>query len=132
MYNRHSGNDRRRFQRLKANLSVFYQVYSPLYLRSIFGQQETEAITLDISKGGMAFLSDKDIPLWSLLLIKIILFKTDKEGLVSFSDPVEIVGEVRSNTLIEDNKHRLGICFKAMDDDYRRDIDKFLEPAVNM
>lgn len=130
MYRKNGVNDRRRFQRLRLNLTAWYRIESPLFLRNIFGDKEIEAITLDIGKGGISLITKNNIPVWATLIIKFILFKTDNEGLVSFSDPVEIIGEVRSNILLENNEYRLGICFKQIKKEDRYEIDDFVDSAV--
>jgi len=130
MHRKNGVSDRRRFQRLSLNLSAWYRIESPLFLRNIFGDKEIEASTLDISKGGLALVSANNIPVWSTLIIKFILFKTDAQGLVSFSDPVEIVGDVRSNILLENNEYRLGISFKEIKKETRSEIDGFIDSAL--
>ena len=115
MYNRSWGADRRRFQRLSVNLSVAYEVYSPENIRRMLGGKEVEATALDLGGGGMAVLTKHNIPIWSTLLIKFLFFKTDPNGLVSFSEPVDIVGEVRSTIAYPRNEYRLGIAFKGVE-----------------
>lgn len=122
--------DRRRFQRLRVNLSVFYKVESPEYVRSLTQDSEIEATTLDISKGGMSFLTKYDIPVWSMLSIKVYLFKTDNEGIVSFSDPIEISAEVRSSISVADGEYRLGVCFKDIAIKDRVEINGFIVSSL--
>jgi c-di-GMP-binding flagellar brake protein YcgR len=122
--------DRRRFQRLRVNLSVFYKVESPEYVRSLTQDMEIEATTLDISKGGMSFLTKYAIPAWSMLSIKVYLFKTDNEGIVSFSDPVEISAEVRSSISVADGEYRLGVCFKDSAIKDRAGISDFIASSL--
>ena len=129
MYNRHWSSDRRRFQRLKVNLAVAYEVYQPLYLRSILAGQEIKAAALDLGGGGMAILTNYNIPVLSTLLIKFLFFKTDKEGRVSFSEPVDIAGEVRSVIPYPNNEYRLGIAFKGIGQNEENHIVHFAESA---
>jgi c-di-GMP-binding flagellar brake protein YcgR len=103
--------DRRRFQRLKFNLSVNYRVDEPWYVRLKFKGQEIEATAINLSEGGLAILTGYDIPVASLLVLKFSLFKLDRSGEVCFYDPIEISGQVRSNMVYEKNKFRLGLCF---------------------
>ena len=49
----------------------------------------------------------------------------DKEGLVSFNDPVEVTAEVRSSILFN-NDYRLGVCFKEIKEKDERNIGNFL------
>ncbi len=123
---RYLGNDRRRFQRLNVNLSVFYKVVSPLAARFLTMDREVEAVTLDISGGGMAFLSRYNIPVKAILNMRFILFKMDKEGLVSFNDPVEVTAEVRSNVSAQNSKeYRLGVYFKGIKEETKAGLTDF-------
>jgi len=130
MYNRHWGGDRRRFQRLKVNLSVVYEVYEPQYLRSILAGQEVEATALDLGSGGISILTKYNVPVWSKLLLKFLFFKTDKEGGVAFSEPVDIMGEVRSAIAYPKSEYRLGIAFNGIGQDSEGHLASFTD-AVN-
>lgn len=130
MHRRYSYSDRRRFQRLRVNLSVFYKVESPEHIRTLTGDCEVEATTLDISKGGMSFLTKYNIPAWTILLIRVYLFKTDDSGLVSFSDPVEIAAEVRSSIPVSDGEYRLGVCFRDIAVKHREEINDFIVSSL--
>ena len=125
----YSGNDRRRYQRLRLNLSVNYRVDGPWQVRVKFGDQEIEATTLNLSEGGMAILTSYDIPVVSALLLKFSLFKINKEGQVSFYNPVEINGQVRSNTTCENNQYRLGLCFVRTESEQNCRIGAFVKLA---
>ena len=129
MYYLNDYNDRRRFQRLNLNLNVFYKVDQPVYVKLWIGDQEIEATTLNLSEGGMAFLTAYDIPLASLLLIKFSLFKINRKGEVDFSKPVEITGEVRSNNSWESREYRLGVCFIRKDEEVKTKISDFVKSA---
>lgn len=125
MYSRYLGSDRRRFQRLKINLSVFYQVQEPISACFLTGNRELEAITLDISGAGMAFLTPYNIPVKSILKIRFILFKMDRDGLVSFNDPVEVIAEVVTNVSSQNTEYRLGVCFKQVKEETKSGLIDF-------
>ena len=57
MYNRLPGEDRRKFQRLKVNLSVWFELDEHFQLSSLASGQEVEATTLDLGCGGVAIAS---------------------------------------------------------------------------
>ncbi|MEW6075498.1 MAG: PilZ domain-containing protein [Candidatus Omnitrophota bacterium] len=126
MYNRNWGKDRRRFQRLKVNLSVWYTVEAPLFVRNALGYREKEAKTVDICEGGMAFIAQSHIPAWTTLILKLVFFKTDREGIVSFSGPVEIVAEVRSSLPCEKDEYRIGVCFKEIRTANKTEVVQFV------
>ena len=127
VYRRLSEGDRRRFQRLDLSINVLYRVDQPLEVRMKIGDKEIEATTINLSKGGMAFLTDYDIPVWSSLLIKFTLSRMDKEGKVSLYGPMEISGEVRSSIPLENKVRRLGICFIRIERKDSQEIINFLE-----
>jgi hypothetical protein len=65
---------------------------------------------LDVSQGGMAMVTNYDIPVATVLSMRFTLLKVDKE-IINFSGPLQVTGEVRSNIPAEKDEHRLGICF---------------------
>jgi len=71
-----------------------------------------------------------NIPAWTTLIMKFILFKTDKMGLVSFSDAVEVIGEVRSSILLENHEYRLGIRFAEIKQQDKSEIGSFVESTL--
>jgi c-di-GMP-binding flagellar brake protein YcgR len=122
MFNYGASNDRRRFQRLAMNLCVNYRVIKPVELRIKFGDEEVEAEMLDISSGGMAIMTEHNIPPLSVLHFKFSLFKIDKtSGSAVFYRPLEIRGQVRSNMRMETG-HRLGICFHRYDREMSQEV----------
>ncbi|MCX5711026.1 MAG: PilZ domain-containing protein [Candidatus Omnitrophica bacterium] len=124
------GKDRRRYQRLNVNFTAFYKVNSPPVLRTQLGEGEIETSTLDVSKGGISFLSKHNLPPWSTLLMKLFMFKMDDQGTVSFSEPIEVMGEVRSCVPSEDSDYRVGVCFKEMPKEHGIELDRTLESAL--
>jgi len=126
MYSYRAWNDRRRFQRLNVNLTVWYRIDTPLYLRNLLPEGDIEASMLDLSSGGMAFLAEYHIPAYTILVIKFVLFKTKNDGLVSVSEPIRIRGEVRSSIAMESGKYRLGVCFKDVSMENKSEITGFV------
>ncbi len=128
---RYSIQDRRRFQRLELNITVYYQIKEPLSIKVMFGDKEIEAMMLNISAGGMGMLTKFNIPARSTLLIKITLAKMDKQGKVSFYGPMEVVGEVKYNVLEEDKQYRLGIRFIKVERQDQVEITNFIKMTLN-
>ena len=128
---RYSIQDRRRFQRLELNITVYYQIKEPLNIKVMFGDKEIEAMMLNISAGGMGMLTKFNIPARSTLLIKITLAKMDKQGKVSFYGPMEVVGEVKYNVLEEDKQYRLGIRFIKVERQDQVEITNFVKMTLN-
>ncbi len=124
MFNRHWGKDRRRFQRLLLNLTIWYKVRTPEDLRLKLGEKDMEATTLDLSTIGLAFLSKHEIPVWSTLLLKFIFFGTN-DGSVNIVKPVEVEAEVKT-CLPYGNEFRLGASFKGLDQELRGELSRFI------
>ncbi len=120
------GNDRRRFQRLSVNLTVWFSVHSPVYLQGAIPHNEAEVTTLNVSEGGIAFLTPYNIPVWSTLMIKIMVFHTDENGFVARRRPLEVMGEVRTNVRFEADRYRLGVSFRGLQAHQQQELADFL------
>lgn len=129
MYNKYWGQDRRRFQRLKINISVWYSLDSHYQLFSMESGRDYEATTIDLSEAGVALAVKHDIPVSAALIIKFRLFKTERQGIVRFFAPLEVAGQVRSNTLLENSEHRLGVYFKEIEKETKEEISDFISLA---
>ena len=129
MDNKYAGQEKRRSPRLLVRLAVLYRVDKPLFVRMQVGEREVLATTLDLSEGGMAISTNYDIPLQTVLLIKFTLYRIDIDGKVRSHGPMEIIGEVRSNSLLEKKSYRLGICFSKMSDKDKEEISNFVKLA---
>jgi len=109
-----SSTDRRTSKRMRMNCTVVYRTNEPSTTKVMLGGQDIQAQMLDISQTGMALLTDKDIPISTILSMRFTLLKVDND-VVKLSGPMEALGEVRSNVVNEDHhSHRLGIYFTKM------------------
>jgi len=104
------GIEKRSHRRLRMNCTVIYRLNEPASTRFMVRGEDIEAKMLDISQAGMAMVTHYDIPVQTELSLRFTLLKVDKE-VVNFSGPVEVTGEVKSNTPEKNNEHRLGIYF---------------------
>jgi c-di-GMP-binding flagellar brake protein YcgR len=109
----YSGMDRRDYKRVRMNCTVIYRINEPPVAHFVMKGKDIEAKMIDIGQGGMAMVTSLDIPVSTVLSMRFALVNVDKEA-VKFSGPLEVTGEVRSNSLLEKNEHRLGIYFKKM------------------
>ncbi|MFA6383892.1 MAG: PilZ domain-containing protein [Candidatus Omnitrophota bacterium] len=121
--------ERRRFRRYKLTLNAFYRIDTPVYVRMWFGDQEFEAATLDVSEGGMALLTNLDIPVSSTLIINLTLFKLDREGKVVYFSPGELLGEVRAKSSEDQKKFRLSIYFVRASKVVTTEISRFISSS---
>jgi len=113
MANTYCGPERRQSKRERMNCTVIYRVDQPLDTRFSLHGLDIHAKMVDISQNGMAMVTDHDIPIFTVLSMRFTLLKV-KDELIKFSAPMEITGEVRSNTLLTDSQRRLGIYFTKM------------------
>ncbi len=122
--------DRRRFQRLSVNITVFYQIESPSELLELVGPQEIEATTVNLSEGGMAFVTGHNLPAWTKLAVKFFLFKSGMtRSMLRFMKPVRIAAEVRTNVPLETNEYRVGVSFKDMSPVDHERLSAFVQAA---
>ena len=131
VYRSYSGSDRRRFQRLDVDITVLYRVDLPLSVRMLIGNQEIEAIMLNLSVGGIALVTKYNIPCATLLLMKFTLTSVNREGKVSLYGPIEVKGEVRSSAKWENSTYRLGISFSDIDHQNKFQIARFVQMAMS-
>ena len=111
MNNQYSGEEKRKFKRVKVRFTVIFEVNAPLSVRMDFGYKEVSAIALDLSEGGIAVLANRDIPKSTKVTIKFIVLDEaairNEEG----GKSIEVQGEVRYCFLMEEMAYRVGICF---------------------
>ena len=120
------GKENRRHSRLRVNLSVVYRIDRPAKVRLTIGNKEIRATMLDLSEGGISFLTDHDLPRNSLLQIKFTLFTLEKDD-VSFYGPIAITGEVRYNMPLSGSEYRIGILFRQLEEEDRKEIISFIK-----
>lgn len=122
--------DRRRHQRLRVDLTMFYEIEAPIDLCLAVGDREFEAKTFDLSEGGLSFLTEHYLPTDARILTKLILFEFDHTGLVKSYDPIEICGIVRSSFYTYDNQFRVGVSFEGIDESLKSRIADFVHSSL--
>jgi len=131
MENEYIGPERRRFRRVRMNVMVIYKTQEPLTVHMMVGDKEVPARMLDLSEAGMAIATDYNIPNETILLIEFILINVD--AIEKKTRRINIIGEVRNNTLIETKGHqnyRLGIYFTQISDEDRIVIANFIKTTT--
>jgi len=120
-----SKTERRAFKRLRANLTVVFRVDKAAKTRMLIENRDIHATMIDLGEGGLSLLTNYDIPEGSLLSMKFTLFRVDKED-VSFYGPMDILGEIRYCYALSNNEYRLGISFKKISEQDRKEIAIFI------
>ena len=126
MGNKASGYEKRKHKRFKIHLDVFYRIDAPPFVKISVGDKETEAFALDLSEGGIAILTEHDIPVATMISMKLKLSNELSKVRIRSCDTVNSVGEVRSNVLTGEGKHRLGIAFQGLSEDDKAQIARFV------
>lgn len=130
MYNRKWGKDRRRFQRLNLNLVVWYKLLYPEKAPSLLGMVEREAITVDISPFGMAFMSSYSMPVFTDLALKFIIFSSQNGSYSSLTIPLEVNAKVHSCAPCENNEYRVGVSFTNIELEQQQKLMKFARESL--
>ena len=68
-----SGEEQRKNKRVLAAVTVLYTVRAPFPVRIRIGNSECSGIAQDIGEGGMGLLTDRDLPVDSLLALKFTI-----------------------------------------------------------
>ena len=122
------GEDKRRSERLEVNFTVTYKVDKPPEIFMMVGGQEVYAVMLDLSEGGMAIVTEYNVPAKSILVIHFTLINTaapEEER----TRHMDIVGEVRYNMPYEREEYRLGIKFTQIARDDKAAIAEFVKSS---
>ncbi len=118
--------ERRRAERVKVNITVAYQIEKPISIKMLVGEEEVEATIVDISEGGLAILTKHDLPLATLLAVEFMLIRTERETSFKYYESVKIKGEVKSSIILGEDKYRLGVSFKGLDEESKFKISAFI------
>ncbi|MFH1094451.1 MAG: PilZ domain-containing protein [Candidatus Omnitrophota bacterium] len=107
-----SGSERRRFKRVDVSFWVESAMNAALTVHMIFGGNDIKATTLDLSEGGMAILSEFEIPTFSIVTVE---FNIPNNIDAASGDEYRLIkadGVVKyCFSLKERNAYRIGICF---------------------
>jgi c-di-GMP-binding flagellar brake protein YcgR len=121
--------ERRLYERLKVNITVVYQVDKPIKVKMLVGKEEVEAPMLDLSEGGISILTEYNIPAYTRLSIKFMLYRLEKATNFKLYESLRVKGEVKYSFASEGNKYRLGVCFKDLDYGSKSIIAEFVKVA---
>jgi len=107
-----SGSERRRFKRVDVSFWVEGAKNDALTVRMIFGGNDIKATTIDLSVGGMAILSEFEIPTFSIVTVEFNIPNTVDAGSQGQYKLIKADGVVKYNLFVEEKKaYRVGICF---------------------
>lgn len=116
------GVERRVYPRAPADFLVAYVLIGP----SAQPQEEKQGMALDISEGGMALLTNFEIPSSSDAKIRLDL-KFDLSLSSGETRAIQVSGEARyCFQLFEEGKWRIGIQFMDLKDEDKKHINDFV------
>ncbi|OIO36790.1 MAG: hypothetical protein AUJ74_00710 [Candidatus Omnitrophica bacterium CG1_02_44_16] len=106
----YGGPDRRKDKRVKVNFIVGFLVCKPLEVHMSVENKQAQAAMADLSKSGMAIVSDHDLPEAAALEFDFTLvtpYRIDGKAVTK----MKIEGNVVNRADLGENKYRLGIEF---------------------
>lgn len=130
MARQYGGPDRRKFKRFKVNFMMNYSVRKPQEVSMAIGNQEVEALMVDLSEEGMAISSIYDIPVGSILLINFIFIASHRKD-ENRVRKMMIEGEVVNRAAIDVEEYRLGIRFIRIKEEDKLAIAEFVKAMLN-
>lgn len=123
--------ERRKFPRLKINITLVYQVNKPSRVRVSVGEKEIEATTLDLSEAGMSILTDYDIPVSTAIAVEFMIYNVDGSNKFRFYKSIKIEGRVKFNIAAEKNARRVGIVFTQIDEEDKLELTSFVKSKID-
>lgn len=128
MNNRNSSEEKRKFKRINVNFIVTYKVNSPLTVRIKYGDQEIDAVALDVSEEGIGVLTNCELPASTLITIKFVMFNDAAISVEQRRRALKVNGEVRYCVfLTKEKSYRVGVRFIDITSDDRRFINNFVK-----
>jgi len=126
MNNQYRGEEKRRQKRIDVSFIVMYRVNAPVKIRLLVGDKEVCAIALDLSEGGMAVLTNYEVPALALVTVKFIVLNERATSVKERTRSLEVSGEVRYCVMTKEKVYRLGILFTDLSQDDRQFIADFI------
>lgn len=125
------GDDRRKFRRIRVNLNVIYHRSGAFEVSVRNLDRENLAVMLDISEGGIAIITDLQIPVNTVIMVKFLFNSNGKVVSLDFYGRIEVLGQVRYSSFVKKDVYRIGIAFIKLDETNRNKIHKFITICEN-
>lgn len=121
------GQERREFLRLDVSFIVVCKVNAPIEVSMMVGGREVHAIMSNLSEGGMAILTNYNLPVSTVVTAEFILVNDDAEKEEDRVRSIRISGDVRYNSQVQEKTFRLGVRFTDISENDRRFIGEFIK-----
>ena len=121
------GRDRRRFIRTDASFSILYKIKAPFEVVIEVGKNEIDSIAEDIGEGGIALISNHELPVKTQVSMT---FKIFNEAAIREADSYrsfEVAGEVRYTVPWSKEGSRLGVRFMNISEPEREFIAHYVK-----
>ncbi|MFH1876017.1 MAG: PilZ domain-containing protein [Candidatus Omnitrophota bacterium] len=113
-----SGRERRKFERTPVSFLVYYKINSPLVIKIQVGDKMINALAADISEGGMAIVTDYELPPVTSITVKFFMMNDKAHSADYKSRTIAVRGEVRYNIITKERKeYKIGVRFLDLSDD---------------
>jgi len=123
--------ERRKFPRVPLNVTIAYQLNRPAFVRIAFGIKEKEAKALNISQGGMAFLTKEKIAVNTPLSIEFMLYEPEKDERFIFYRNLKTGGKVRYCEDLGKSQFLTGISFDGINNEDQLEIMRFVKKGIS-
>ncbi|MFH0838874.1 MAG: PilZ domain-containing protein [Candidatus Omnitrophota bacterium] len=124
------GKERRQFERIEVSFIVVYKVNTPLVVRIKVGDKWFDGIALDLSEGGMAILTNHELPSKTLVTVKFILINDRAISSAYKYRAMETEAEVCYARLTKGRGYRIGIRFTNAGEEERTFIARFVKAEL--
>jgi c-di-GMP-binding flagellar brake protein YcgR len=109
---------------------VWYKLLKAASPAGELGSAEREAVTVDISPFGMAFMSSFNIPVFTELGLKFIIFSSQNGNYNRLTIPLEVHAKVRSCSPAEKGEFRVGVSFINIQLEQQQKLMKFARESL--
>ncbi len=120
------GEENRKYKRALASFCVLYTIKDPFLVRISIGNSECSAVAQDIGEGGMALLTNYELPFNSLLTLKFTILNGNVFRKDERTHTFELDAHVRYCLQEQKMAYRLGVCFASISDSDRDYIANYV------
>jgi hypothetical protein len=103
--------EKRQHKRVSVSFAMLYKVKLPIAVRMFTGGRERPAVALDIGEGGLALLTNFEIPVDSLLAVKFTITNDAILNSPERTRSFELDSQVCYCTPAQNGSYRLGVSF---------------------
>ena len=126
----YNGSERRKVPRVPASFIVDFKAARSFEVFSMMGRKSVDAMMKDLSTGGMAMLTEYELPPLTSIVAQFTLIDRDSYG-GNRVNTIKIRGEVRHSGLASKSEFRAGIHFTNVNEVHKKAIEKYVENEIS-